>query len=50
MNFILDTDFLHFAQLEKCVDFIHNFYDELKETDWFGLKMLGEQGMTLELE
>ena len=50
VNFILDTDFLHFAQLEKCVDFIHNFYGELKGTDWFGLKMLGEQGMTLELE
>ena len=50
MNFILDTDFLHFSQLEKCVEFIRHFYGELKESDWFGLTMLGEQRLNIELE
>ena len=37
INFILDTDFIHFVSLEKSVQFIKNIFKELKSSDWFGL-------------
>lgn len=37
INFILDTDFIHFVSLEKSVQFIQNIFKELKSSDWFGL-------------
>ena len=50
INFILDTDFMHFVSLAKSVQFIRQIFNELKGTDWFGLSSLGDQKLSIRLE
>ena len=50
VNFILDCDFMHYSQLEKCINFVRETYDHMKGTDYFGLSSLGDQAFTMDLE
>ena len=50
VNFILDSDFMHYSSLEKCAEFICETYDQLSSTDYFGLTSLGDQIFSINLE
>lgn len=50
VNFILDSDFMHYSTLEKCAEFICETYDQLRSTDYFGLTSLGDQIFSINLE
>lgn len=50
VNFILDSDFMHYSTLEKCAEFICETYDQLRCTDYFGLTSLGDQIFSINLE
>ena len=42
VSFILDCDFYHYKELEKCVDFITEIFKEMKPDDWFSLTSCGD--------
>jgi len=50
LYFILDSSFEHYWQYDKCVNFICDAYADLTDTDFFGLKNLGEQSHDILLE
>ena len=50
VNFIVDSDFDHFSQYERIIKFVRQTFKELKPTDRFGVRMLGDQKFNIELE